>query len=120
MSSLRLRQILIVLFLLVAVALLVWYLGRQKPVPVTLATVESGSVLATVSNTRAGTVEACQRARLAPPMGGQIARLPFKEGDRVKAGDILVELWNQDMRAQVLQAERDAVATRSQLGRAHV
>ena len=113
MSSRRLRQILIVLLLLAAVALLVWYLGRPKPVPVTLATVESGSVLATVSNTRAGTVEACQRARLAPPMGGQIARLPFKEGDRVKAGDILVELWNQDMRAQVLQAERDAVATRS-------
>jgi HlyD family secretion protein len=112
-SRRRLQQILITLFLLAAVALLVWYFGRPKPVPVTLATVETGSVLATVANTRAGTVEACQRARLAPAAGGQIARLPFKEGDRVKARDVLLELWNQDLRAQILQAERDAVATRS-------
>jgi HlyD family secretion protein len=111
--SRRLQQILIVVLLLVAVALLTWYLGRPKPVPVTLAKVEPGSVLATVANTRAGTVDACQRARLAPPIGGQIARLPFKEGDRVKADDVLLELWNQDLRAQVLQAQRDAVATRS-------
>jgi HlyD family secretion protein len=111
--SRRLRQILIVLLLLAVVALLAWYLGRPKPVPVSLATVENGDVLATVANTRAGTVDACQRARLAPPTGGQIARLPFKEGDRVKANEVLLELWNQDLRAQVLQAERDAVATRS-------
>ena len=113
MNSRRVRQILILVLLLVAVALLAWYLGRPQPVPVTLATVEKGSVLATVANTRAGTVDACQRARLAPPVGGQIARLPFKEGDRVKAEEVLLELWNQDLRAQVLQAERDAVATRS-------
>lgn len=113
MISRRLRQILIVLLLLAVVALLAWYLGRPKPVPVSLATVENGDVLATVANTRAGTVDACQRARLAPPTGGQIARLPFKEGDRVKANEVLLELWNQDLRAQVLQAERDAVATRS-------
>jgi len=110
--SRRLRQILIVLLLLTAAALLSWYLGRPRPVPVALATVEQGSVLATVANTRAGTVDACQRARLAPPIGGQIARLPFKEGDRVKANEVLLELWNQDLRAQVLQAERGAVATR--------
>lgn len=113
MSSRRLQQIVIVVFVLAALALLVWYLGRPKPVPVTLAMVETGQVLATVANTRAGTVEACQRARLAPAAGGQIARLPFKEGDRVKANDVLLELWNQDLRAQILQAERDAVATRS-------
>jgi HlyD family secretion protein len=70
-------------------------------------------VLATVANTRAGTVDACERARLAPPMGGQIARLPFKEGQRVAKGDILLELWNLDQRAQLSQAERDAQAGRS-------
>lgn len=94
-------------------AVAAWFLSRPKPVAVTVAEVQAGDVLATVANTRAGTVDACNRARLAPPMGGQIARLPFREGNSVKAGEILLELWNQDQRAQVSQAEREAVAARS-------
>ncbi|MEO8223731.1 MAG: efflux RND transporter periplasmic adaptor subunit [Gammaproteobacteria bacterium] len=112
MSSRGVRLLWIV-GLIAVVALLAWYLTRPNPVKVTLAEVKLGAVLATVANTRAGTVDACDRARLAPPMGGQIARLPFKEGNRVKKGDILLELWNQDQRAQVSQAEREAVASRS-------
>ena len=112
MSSRGVR-ILGVLGLIAIVALLAWYLTRPKPVKVTVAEVKVGAVLATVANTRAGTVDACDRARLAPPMGGQIARLPFKEGNRVQKGDILLELWNLDQRAQVSQAEREAVASRS-------
>ena len=102
-----------VLALVAIVAVLAWFLTRPKPVKVTVAEVTVGPVLATVANTRAGTVDACNRARLAPPMGGQIARLPFKEGNKVNKGDILLELWNQDQRAQVSQAEREAVASRS-------
>jgi HlyD family secretion protein len=106
-------RILGVLGVLALVGVAAWFSSRPKPVGVTVAEVKAGDVLATVANTRAGTVDACNRARLAPPMGGQIARLPFKEGNRVKAGDILLELWNQDQRAQVSQAEREAVAARS-------
>ncbi|MCL4721446.1 MAG: efflux RND transporter periplasmic adaptor subunit [Gammaproteobacteria bacterium] len=99
-----------------AVALLAvggWFATRPKPVVVRVVAVEQGSVLASVANTRAGTVDACNRARLAPPSGGQIARLPFRKGDEVKAGDVLLELWNDDRRAQLLQAERDAAAAAS-------
>jgi HlyD family secretion protein len=46
-------------------------------------------------------------------MGGQIAYLPVKEGDRVKEGDLLLELWNNDLAAQVLLAEREVTATRA-------
>ena len=112
MSSRGVR-ILGVLGLVAVVGLMAWYLNRPKPVKVTVAEAQRGAVLATVANTRAGTVDACNRARLSPPMGGQIARLPFKEGNSVKKGDILLELWNLDQRAQVSQAEREAVASRS-------
>lgn len=112
MSSRR-TKILGLLGLVALVALATWYGTRSKPVPVTVAEVGRGDVLATVANTRAGTVDACNRARLAPPMGGQIARLPFREGNRVAKNDILLELWNEDQRAQVSQAEREAVAARS-------
>lgn len=106
-------RVLVVLGGLALIGGAAWFLSRPKPVAVTVAEVQAGDVLATVANTRAGTVDACNRARLAPPMGGQIARLPFKEGNRVVKGDILLELWNQDQRAQVSQAEREAVAARS-------
>jgi HlyD family secretion protein len=99
-----------------AVALVVagiWWTRRPQPVRVAVATVEQGTVTATVANTRAGTVDACNRAKLAPAMGGQIADLPVKKGQQVAAGQVLLELWNADQRARVVQAERDAVATRS-------
>jgi len=57
-------------------------------------------VEATVSNTRAGTVKACRRAKLAAPAGGLIERLLVKRGQRVKHDQVLLELWNDDLRAQ--------------------
>lgn len=91
------------LLVIVVFALLVlsgWYWSRPHPVAVTVAKIERGTVEATVANTRAGTVKACRRARLAPPSGGQIARLLVKEGARVNAGQVLLELWNRDLSAQ--------------------
>lgn len=84
--------------------------SRPDPVTVETATVSRGLVAETVTNTRAGTIKACQRARLAPPSGGQIAKLPVKKGDRVQPGQVLLELWNDDIRAELSLAERDAVA----------
>jgi HlyD family secretion protein len=89
------------------------WLGRPEPIPVEVVEVGRGTVAETVTNTRAGTVKACQRAKLAPPAGGQIARLPVKKGDRVKAGQVLLELWNDDIRAQLAVTEREAAAARA-------
>jgi len=70
-------------------------------------------VESTVSNTRAGTVKACRRARLAPAIGGQIATLAVKEGDRVATGQLLLSLWNDDVAAQLQLAERETIAARA-------
>jgi HlyD family secretion protein len=91
----------------------VFWLGRPEPIAVEVVEVARGPVAETVTNTRAGTVKACQRAKLAPPAGGQIARLPVKKGDRVEAGQVLLELWNDDIRAQLAVTQRDAAATRA-------
>lgn len=77
-----------------------WYLTRKPPLEVELATIMRGTVEATVVNTRAGTIKPCRRAKLAPAAGGQIVKLPVREGDRVKQGAILLELWNDDLVAQ--------------------
>lgn len=87
-----------------------WTVTRVKPVAVLVATAEAGRVENTVANTRAGSVTACRRAKLAPPAGGRIAKLPVKEGMRVVAGALLLELWNDDLIARERIA-REQLAT---------
>jgi HlyD family secretion protein len=91
----------------------VLWLRRPEPISVEVVAASRGSVAETVTNTRAGTVKACQRAKLAPPSGGQIARLPVKKGERVQAGQVLLELWNDDIRAELSVTERDVAAARA-------
>jgi len=87
-----------------------WKATRPKPVAVLVATASVGRVETTVANTRAGSITACRRAKLAPPAGGRIAKLPVKEGMRVRRGDLLVELWNEDLSARERVA-REQLAT---------
>ncbi len=90
----------LVIVVLALLALAGWHWTRPQAVAVTVFKTERGTVEAAVANTRAGTVKACRRARLAPPAGGQIARLAVHEGERVSAGQILLELWHEDLVAQ--------------------
>ncbi|MGF1643320.1 MAG: efflux RND transporter periplasmic adaptor subunit [Thiotrichales bacterium] len=100
------RAALVMIVLAGAVGGLAWWFTQPTPVAVTLATVTRGSVEATVSNTRAGSVEACRRAKMSPALGGQIAALHVREGGKVKAGDLLLELWNRDLQAELAHIER--------------
>ena len=106
--------------LLLVLALVAWILTRPKPIAVVLTKVERGSVEATVSNTRAGTIKACQRAKLAPPAGGQIVHLLVKKGQRVKANQILLELWNNDLQAQERLAQQQLGTAQMQVQQACV
>ncbi|HUH38278.1 MAG TPA: efflux RND transporter periplasmic adaptor subunit [Spongiibacteraceae bacterium] len=90
-----------------AVALVLggWWLWQDDaPLVVRTVAVASGPVESSVSNTRAGTVKACRRSKLSMPIGGVVDRLLVDEGDRVERGQLLLELWNADQRAQVGQA----------------
>ena len=105
------KKSIIVVAVLLSIVGLVWYLSLPEPITVATERVTLGEVRATVTNTRAGTVHACRRARLAPPIGGQIESLNVREGDQVEAGTILLELWNDDLAAEVVLAERDHAAS---------
>jgi HlyD family secretion protein len=106
----------LVLLAAAAIVFFIWRATRPKPVEVAVRQVERGTVERTVANTRAGTVKACRRAKLSPSVGGQIAALPINKGDRVERGQLLLELWNEDLKAQALLAEREVEAA---LSRAH-
>ena len=86
-------------------AALIYFFSRPQLPEVHLVELSMGLVESSVSNTRAGTVEACQRSKLSLPIGGQIAKLHVDEGEEVVAGQLLMSLWNEDRAAQVEQAK---------------
>jgi HlyD family secretion protein len=99
-STTTIRRILIALAILLLIGAGVWWAGRPKPILVVLKEIDQGRVESSIANTRAGTVEACQRTKLSTIMGGRIEVLAVKEGERVKKGQLLMKLWNEDQQAQ--------------------
>jgi HlyD family secretion protein len=100
LKSKTLLRLALTLSVFAVLAYVGWNFTRPQPPEVELATIARGAVESTVVNTRAGTLTACRRAKLAPAAGGQIVKLWVKEGERVKAGQPLLELWNHDLAAQ--------------------
>ncbi len=90
----------IVLLLVIAAAVFIWYKTRPEPIEVIVTPASRGSVEKIVANTRAGTLKACRKANLSPGTGGQISVLTVDEGDRVKKDQLLLELWNDDLKAE--------------------
>jgi HlyD family secretion protein len=102
-----------ILLLLAAIAVLMaaaWYARRETPLPVTVHDVARGTVELTIANTRAGTIKACRRSALSMPGGGRVEALHVKEGEEVAAGQLLLELWNEDRKAMTAQAESQLAA----------
>ena len=95
------RFLIILVSALVVLGLAYFYKKQPEPVEADIYTVGRGEVKTTVSNTRVGTIKACRRALLAPATGGQVANLYVKEGDRVKQNQLLLEVWNEDLKDQV-------------------
>jgi HlyD family secretion protein len=112
------RRALIFLLLLALGGSLGWWLSRPKPVGVLTASVGRGTVEASVANTRAGTVEACQRTRLSTIAGGRIEVLAVKEGDKVRKGQLLMRLWNDDQLADQAFARAQLDTTRKRVAEA--
>lgn len=104
----RISRVLFGVVVIVVIGWLIWQKQHPAAVEATLATVSRGTVESSVANTRAGTVKACRRAKLSPSIGGQISVLPFAKGAHVKAGDVVLRLWSNDLQAN-LRAAQDAV-----------
>jgi HlyD family secretion protein len=110
------RRGLSALVVLALIGAAVWWFTRAAPIAVRLVEAAHGTVEATLSNTRAGEIEACQRTKLSTIVGGRIDFLGVREGDRVEAGQVLLRLWNddQDARLAVNRAQLETARRRVQ------
>jgi len=106
--------------LLVAGAAAFWYFGKSeepgqqggmgrrgpggdRPFPVQAAAVASGDI--EVAITALGTVTARNTATVKARVDGQLLRVPFREGETVKAGDLLAEIDPRPFQVQLDQAK---------------
>jgi HlyD family secretion protein len=91
-----------------------------RPIEVEVTAVARGRVEETVSNSRAGTIKARRRAQLSPEVGGRVLEIPHREGERVKAGDVLLRLDSRVQQAQIDLTRRELQATLAQRSQACV
>jgi HlyD family secretion protein len=85
----------------IAVGVLLRYtVFRPDPIEVRVAPVARGVVESTVTNSKAGTVEARRRSRIASEIGGRVVEITHREGDLVAAGEPLVRLSQTSLLAQ--------------------
>jgi HlyD family secretion protein len=107
----------VVALLVAAGVLLRLTVFAPEAVQVRTVAVEKGRVEETVTNSRAGTVKARRRAKLAPETGGRVVALPHRRGSRVREGQLLLRIEDSLQRAQLSLAEDErkvALAQRDQ------
>lgn len=104
------RRGLVVTAIVAAVVALRWTVFRQEAIPVTVFRVGAGRVEETVTNSKAGTVRSRKRATLSTEVGGRVASIPVREGDRVEEGRVLLTIADGDLKAQATLQERSAQA----------
>lgn len=76
---------------------------EKKPVPVSVAEVQKGSVAN--STTVTGKVVANAEVIIIPKVGGRVTKVNVEVGSKVKAGELLVQLDTAELQAQLKQAE---------------
>src|SRR3990172_12344213 len=100
------KRAVILVVILGSTAAMRFTLFKQKSVEISAYKVTAGRVEETVTNSKAGTVKTRKRANLSPEMGGRVMYLGAREGEHVKAGDLLLRLDDMELRASLSLAER--------------
>lgn len=89
-----------------------------KPAPVTITSARIGDLPITVS--ALGTVDADATVAIRPRIDGEITAIAFKEGDNVKAGDLLFQIDPKPYEAALRQAEADYARDQAQYANARL
>lgn len=108
------RRLLVLLALVGVIVTLRATVFDPEPIAVEVVAVERGTVEETVTNSRAGTVKARRRAKLSPEFGGQVVEIPYREGERVRDGDVMLRMEDSLQRARLALAERETEAAEAE------
>ena len=104
----------------VLAAPVLYYFMREPEIAVTAQKLTRGHVEQTITAMASGTVKPNLDSMVAGGTVGTVVAIPAKEGDRVKRGDILVELDHAELDAQVALAEANLRVGQSRLEQAKI
>jgi HlyD family secretion protein len=92
-----------------AVVLLASFISRDPAVPVRAVTAQRGVIRSVVSTN--GKVEPLQNFEAHAPVGTTVKKTLVREGDRVKKGQLLVQLNDAEARSQAARAKAQVLAS---------
>lgn len=85
----------------------------EKPLEVRLGKVEKGRLVRTVN--APGSIEPKTKVQISAQVSARITSLPFREGQTVKTGEIVVKLDSRDLQAQLESAQASERAEKARL-----
>lgn len=85
--------------------------GPQRPVSVEVAKVETTKLVDETQSV--GSLRSNQGVMLRPEVGGRVSQVMFRDGQRVKKGQVLVQFDDQLPAAQVMQAQAELSIARA-------
>jgi membrane fusion protein (multidrug efflux system) len=87
--------------------------GKPPAAPLRVQAYVVAPVQLSTSFTVSGSIRAAEQTELHPEVSGRVVSLPVREGSAVRAGELLVKLYDGDLQAQKkkLQVQRDIAAT---------
>ncbi len=108
------RSFFLIFILIVVIALFLIYQRTGRPVTVKVHKVKRQNLLITVTSTSTGTVKTDREVKITAQRSGQIVKLHFDEGDKVKKGQLLAEIDHSDtdLRIEGLRARLEAQKSR--------
>lgn len=102
------RLLAVVAAVILVVVLLQRTVFREKPIQIESAAASVGPVEDVVVNSEAGTVMTRSRARLGVESAGRVGEILRREGQKAKAGEVLLRLDERSEQTRVLAARRNA------------
>src|SRR3989337_25026 len=93
----KLKRFLYSGIIIVIGGILVFLYYQRNIIKVEVVVVKRGSIERTITGISTGTVEPLRRVRLQPLLPLKIKEVNFKEGDRVKKGDVIVKLSDSEI-----------------------
>lgn len=99
-------------------------MNKEEVITVEIEKVERYTIMSSVSES--GVVQPAIEVKIAPDVSGEIVELYFKEGDKVKKGDLLVTIQPENYRSALEQAQASVntskanyLSSKADLGQAH-
>ena len=97
----RTKRLLYSGIIVIIIALIVFLYYRRNIIEVDVFVVKKRPIERTITGVSSGTVEPLRRAKLQPLLPLKIKDVNFREGDRVRKGDVIVRLDDSELRIKV-------------------